>query len=81
MSSTAATAVSYVWAHACFGRHGDQSFRAGWAFFLGRATVLKARSKSFGLSEAPTSFAIAMKRAWRWASVSLGLADLRGIIQ
>ena len=33
---------------------------------------LNALSKSFGSSEAPTSFAIAMKRAWRWASVSLG---------
>ena len=42
---------------------------------------MNALSKSFGSSEAPTSFAIAVKRAWRWASVSLGFAcDLRGIL-
>jgi len=47
---------------------------------LGVTTFMNALSKSFGSSEAPTSFAIAMKRAWRWASVSLGLAiGLRGI--
>ena len=47
---------------------------------LGLATFLKAASKSFGLSEAPTCRAISTKRLCRSASVSLGLdAGLRAI--
>ncbi len=41
-------------------------------------TFAKAFSKSFGSSEAPTSFAMATKRLWRSASVSLG-SVLRGM--
>jgi hypothetical protein len=37
---------------------------------------VNALSKSFGSSEAPTSFTIAVKRAWRWASVSLGFRSV-----
>jgi hypothetical protein len=48
---------------------------------LAEVTFLNALSKSFGSFEAPTSFAIAMKRAWRWESVSFGFAgDLLGML-
>lgn len=40
-------------------------------------TDLKARSKSFGSSDASTSRAISLKRAWRSAAVSLGLVAIR----
>ncbi len=43
-------------------------------------TFSNARSKSFGSSYAPTSRAISLKRAWRSASLSLGLGfDGRGM--
>ena len=43
------------------------------------ATFLKAFSKSFGSSEAPTSFAISTKRLWRSESVSLVLVLVAGV--
>jgi hypothetical protein len=54
----------------------------GWRGLLFAAvTRLKAFSKSFGSSEAPTCFAISTKRLWRSASVSFGFdADLRTIV-
>ena len=45
-------------------------------------TFSNARSKASGLSSTPTSRAMSTKRAWRSASVSLGLggmAVLRGM--
>jgi hypothetical protein len=44
-------------------------------FFDMETTFLKAASKSFGLSDAPTSRAISTKRLWRSASVSLESDD------
>jgi hypothetical protein len=40
-----------------------------------RTIVSNAFSKSFGSSDAPTTFAISTKRSWRSASVSFGLGD------
>jgi len=45
--------------------------------------ALNASSKSFGLSDAPTSRAASLKRAWRSASVIFGFfftGDLRAIV-
>jgi hypothetical protein len=54
----------------------DRSGRGGAVAFL------NAFSKAFGSSEAPTSFAVFLKRAWRSASVSLFFffAVFRGMV-
>src|SRR6185437_10126757 len=49
------------------------------AFRLGTAIFLKALSKSFGSSDAPTWRAMSTKRLWRSASVGFGFRAALGI--